>query len=104
MRRYVEQSELMAGFFKAYFLYGKMTYGNKDHDEVRLARASAYKRVMGLYQPFLLDKQRVSSDVLMQRFADLKVKAESLPQDTFKEVFLETLGEMSPRYTRERSD
>ena len=97
MKRYIEYEELLAAFFMAYFLYGKIKYGTKGYSEERLGSMTAYKSVMQLYRPFLLHKERVLSDLLMQHFDYLLAQAEALPDDEFKRVFLETLAQADPR-------
>lgn len=98
MRRYIEFEELMASYFVAYFLYGKVKYGSKGYSEERLGRMSAYKSVMQVYQPYLWQKERVKSDVIMERFDYLEQKAKALPDDRFRKAFLETLVQADPRH------
>jgi len=97
MKRYMEYEELAAAFFMAYFYYGKIKYGTKGHSEERLGSMTAYKSIMQLYRPFLLQKERVRCDLIAQRFDYLRSQAESLPDDEFKRVFLATLEKADPR-------
>ncbi len=97
MKRYIEYEELLSAFFMAYFLYGKIKYGTKGYSEERLGSMTAYKSVMQLYRPFLLQKERVLSDLVMQHFDHLQDQAEALPDDEFKRVFLATLAQADPR-------
>ena len=97
MRRYIEFEELVAGYFMAYFLYGKIKYGTQGQSDERLGSMTAYKSVMQLYRPFLLEKERVLSDLVIERFDYLKAQAEALPDDEFKRVFLATLERADPR-------
>ncbi|WP_345974528.1 hypothetical protein [Sulfurimonas sp. HSL3-7] len=98
MRRYIEFEALMASYFVAYFLYGKVKYGSKGYSEERLGRMSAYKSLMQVYQPYLWQKERIKSEVILERFRYLEQKAEALPDDRFKRAFLETLAQAAPHH------
>lgn len=98
MRRYMEHEESMAAFFLAYFLYGKIKYGTKGYSDGRLGSMSAYKSVMQVYRPYLLQKERVRSDSIIQRFEHLEKRARALPDDKFKTAFLAALEEVDPRH------
>lgn len=93
----MEFEELLAAFFMAYFYYGKIKYGSREYSEARLGSMTAYKSVMQLYKPFLLKRERVLRDQIVQRFIYLQEKAEALADDEFKRVFLETLAKVDPR-------
>jgi len=74
----LEYEELTAGFFMAYFLYGRIKYGTYGYSKERLGNMAAHKSVMQLYLPFLLPKERVRSDIVVQRFEYLKARVEAL--------------------------
>ncbi len=87
----------MANFFNAYFMYGKVKYGSSGYSDERLGTMTAYKSIMQLYRPFLLQRERILSDLVTQCFNYLEAQAEVLPDDEFKRVFLATLAQADPR-------
>lgn len=88
----------MAGYFMAYFLYGKVKYGSSDYSEERLGKMSAYKGVMQIYSPYLWQKERIRSEAITERFTYLEQKGKALKDDDFKRAFLEALGKVDRRH------
>ncbi len=87
MKKYIEQTEVMALFFRSYFLYTRVAFRKKKTDEDQ-ASINAYRTLMRIFGKFSKEK-RTNNTALIREIKSYIVESENL----FVKVFVEVLDE-----------
>jgi hypothetical protein len=89
MKKYIEQTEIMALFFRSYFLYTRAAFV-KIKDVDAQARINGYKTLMRIFGKFSKEK-RADNALLINEIRGHLVMAESPYNKSFMEVIEESI-------------
>ena len=89
MKKYIEQTEIMALFFRSYFLYTRVAFVKKKDDDAQ-ARINSYKMLMRIFGKFSKEK-RTYNALLINEIRSHLVKADSPYNKSFMEVMEESI-------------
>jgi hypothetical protein len=89
MKKYIEQTEIMALFFRSYFLYTRAAFVKKKDDEAQ-ARINAYKTLMRIFGKFSKDK-RTDNILVINEIRRYLSQTETPYNKPFMEVIEESI-------------
>jgi hypothetical protein len=89
MKKYIEQTEIMALFFRSYFLYTRAAFVKKKDNEAQ-ARINGYKTLMRIFGKFSKE-QRIDNTLLLREIKSYIVESQSPYVNAFAEVFEESV-------------
>lgn len=89
MKKYIEQTEIMALFFRSYFLYTRAAFVKKKDDEAQ-ARINAYKTLMRIFGKFFIEK-RTDNILVINEIRRYLSQTENPYNKPFMEVIEESI-------------
>lgn len=89
MKRYIEQNEIMALFFRSYFLYTRIAFIKQKNDN-HYAKINAYKTLMQIFGKFSKE-QRIDNTLLIREIKSHIVESQNPYVSAFAEVFEESV-------------
>jgi hypothetical protein len=89
MKKYIEQTEIMALFFRSYFLYTRIAFIKHKNDNHQ-AKINAYKTLMKIFGK-CSKEQRIDNTLLLGEIKSYIVESQSPYVNAFAEVFNESV-------------
>ncbi len=89
MKKYIEQTEIMALFFRSYFLYTRAAFVKKKDDEAQ-ARINGYKTLMRIFGKFSKEK-RTDNILVINEIRRYLSQTETPYNKPFMEVIEESI-------------
>lgn len=89
MKKYIEQTEIMALFFRSYFLYTRAAFVKKKDDEAQ-ARINGYKTLMRIFGKFSKEK-RTDNILVINEIRRYLSQTENPYNKPFMEVIEESI-------------
>lgn len=89
MKKYIEQTEIMALFFRSYFLYTRVAFLKKKDDEAQ-ARINGYKTLMRIFGKFSKEK-RTDNILVINEIRRYLSQTETPYNKPFMEVIEESI-------------
>ena len=89
MKRYIEQTEIMALFFRSYFLYTRIAFIKQKNDHHQ-AKINAYKTLMQIFGKFSKE-QKIDNTLLIREIKSHIVESQNPYVNAFVKVFEESV-------------